>query len=109
MATTKKAAAAKPRTKTPLFSAIADETGLAKKDVASGFETMEKLIAKDLGSRGPGVFNVPGLMKVRKVRRPARKARKGVNPFTGQEQMFAAKKAHNVVKVSVLKKLKEMV
>jgi len=67
------------------------------------------LIESDIGKRGPGVFTVPGLMKIKVVRKPATKARKGINPFTGVEMMFKAKPARNVVKVQALKGLKEMV
>ncbi|MCK4951550.1 MAG: HU family DNA-binding protein, partial [Gammaproteobacteria bacterium] len=57
----------------------------------------------------PGTFTVPGLMKVKVVRKPATKARKGINPFTGEEMMFKAKPARNVAKVLPLKGLKDMV
>ena len=67
------------------------------------------MIKKDLGKRGPGTFTVPGLMKIKVVRKPATKARKGTNPFTGEEMMFKAKPARNVVKVQALKGLKDMV
>ena len=67
------------------------------------------MIKKDIGKRGPGVFTVPGLMKIKVVRKPATKARKGVNPFTKEEMMFKAKPARNVVKVLALKNLKTMV
>ena len=67
------------------------------------------MIKKDLGKRGPGVFTVPSLMKIKVVRKPATKARKGINPFTGEETVFKAKPARNVVKVLPLKALKEMV
>lgn len=99
----------KPRTKSQIFGEIAESTGLTRREVSDVFTEMEKLIKKDLSNRGPGTFTVPGLMKVRKVHKPRRPARKGVNPFTGEEMMFKAKPAHNVVKVTPLKKLKEMV
>ncbi len=97
------------RTKSEVTGAIADETGLTKKEVASVFETLAILIKKDIGRRGPGQFTVPGLMKIRVKRKPATKARRGVNPFTGEEMMFKAKPARNVVKVLALKGLKTMV
>lgn len=99
----------KTRTKSQVMGDIADKTGLTKKEVASVFEAMSDLIRKDIGRRGPGVFTVPGLMKIRVVRKPATKARKGINPFTGEEMIFKAKPARNVVKVSALKGLKDMV
>jgi nucleoid DNA-binding protein len=103
------AAADKPRTKTQIFAEIADETGLTRRNIAEVFESLNSLIKKDIGRRGPGIFTIPGLMKVKKIHKPRRAARKGINPFTGEEAMFKAKPAHNVVKVTPLKKLKEMV
>ncbi|MCH8253187.1 MAG: HU family DNA-binding protein [Planctomycetes bacterium] len=107
----KKAAkkAVKSRTKSELFTNIAESTDLTRKQVAAVFDEMAGLIKKDLGKRGPGAFTVPGLMKVRVVRKPATKARMGINPFTKEEMMFKAKPARNVVKVTALKNLKDMV
>ena len=99
----------KPMTKTEILASLAEDTGLTKKQVASVFEELAKLIGKNLGRRGPGIFNVPGMMKVKVVRKPATKARKGINPFTGEETVFKAKPARNVVKVLPLKGLKDMV
>ena len=101
--------AAKSMTKSEIFGSIADSTDLTRKDVAAVFEALSGLIGKNLGRRGPGVFSVPGLMKIRVVRKPATKARKGINPFTGEEAVFKAKPARNVVKVTALKALKDMV
>lgn len=98
-----------PTTKSETLSYIADQTGLTKKDVGSVFETLSSLIKRDLKKNGPGVFSVPGLMKIKVVRKPATKARKGINPFTGEETMFKAKPARNVVKIGALKALKDMV
>jgi nucleoid DNA-binding protein len=106
---TASSSANKPRTKTQIIGAIAEETELTRAEVNSVFDAMAGMIKKDLGRRGPGVFTVPGLMKIKKVHKPRRPARKGVNPFTGEEMMFKAKPAHNVVKVLALKGLKEMV
>lgn len=103
------ASAKKPKTKSEILGSIAESTGLSKKDVSSVFASMADLMGKDLGRRGPGVFTVPGLMKVRVVRKPATKARKGVNPFTKEETVFAAKPARNVVKITPMKALKDMV
>lgn len=105
----KAAAPAKPMTKSEIFSALSDQTGLTKKEIGSVFDSLGGLIKKNIGRRGPGVFNVPGLMKVKVVRKPATKARKGINPFTGEEAVFKAKPARNVVKVQPLKGLKDMV
>jgi len=102
-----KTAAGKPRSKSEVFSFIAQGAGVTKRQVAAVFDGLQDLIKKDL--RGPGIFTLPGLMKITVQKKPATKARKGINPFTGQEMMFKAKPARKVVKVRPLKKLKEMV
>jgi nucleoid DNA-binding protein len=99
----------KPPTKSEIYSHIAQDTGLTRKQVNAVFDSLAGLIKKNVGRKGPGIFSVPGLMKIRVVTRPATKARKGINPFTGQEMMFKAKPARKVVKVQALKGLKEMV
>ncbi len=106
----KKAAVVKKApTKAQTYSYIADETGLTKKDVDAVFGALGTLIKKNLNKRsGPGHFTVPGLMKIKVIRKPATKARKGINPFTGEETTFKAKPARNVVKVLPLKGLKDM-
>jgi len=107
----KTTAAPKPRTKTQIYSDISDATDLTRREVAAVFDALSALMKKDLGSRGPGAFTVPGLMKVVKVNKPRRPARKNVpNPFRPGEFMdVAAKPASKVVKVRPLKGLKEMV
>ncbi len=100
----------KPPTKTEIYAKIVDDTGLTRKDVIAVFESLSSQIQKNLGGRGaPGIFSIPGLLKLRVVKKPARKARKGINPFTGEEMMFKAKPATKVVKATVLKGLKDMV
>ena len=105
----KKSAAAKPPTKTELFNSIAESTGLSKKDVAAVFDSLTQEISKSVSKSGAGQITVPGLMKIVVQHKPATKARKGINPFTKEEQIFKAKPARNVVKVRPLKGLKEMV
>ena len=112
MAVKKKAGAApkKAPTKSEIYSKIADDTGLTKKDVAAVFDSLSGQIKKNLGGRGaPGMFTVPGLMKLKVVKKPARKARMGINPFTKEEVMFKAKPASKGVKVLALKGLNDMV
>ncbi len=101
--------ASAPRTKSEIFSLLADTTGLTKKEVSSVFASLSDLVSKDVGKKGCGLFTVPGLLKVRRVNKPATKARKGINPFTGEETTFKAKPARNVVKIRPLKALKDMV
>jgi len=99
----------KPMTKTEVLNALADGSGLTKKEVGSVLDELSTLISQNIGKRGPGVFNMPGLMKILVQRKPATKERKGINPFTGEETTFKAKPARNVVKIRPLKGLKEMV
>lgn len=99
----------KPRTKSQILADIAASTDLSRKQVAGVFEAMGGLIKKDLSARGPGIFTVPGLMKIKRIHKPATKAREGINPFTGQPTVFKAKPARNIVKVQPLKGLKAMV
>ena len=98
-----------PRTKSEILGVLAETTGLSKKDVSSVFASLSDLIGKDVGKKGCGLFTVPGLLKIRRVNKPATKARKGINPFTGEETTFKAKPARNVVKIRPLKALKDMV
>jgi nucleoid DNA-binding protein len=100
----------KPPTKSEIYARIAADTGLTRRDIAAVFDSLHGQIKKNLGGRGaPGAFTIPGLMKLRVVKKPARKARKGKNPFTGEEMTFKAKPATKVVKVTALKGLKDMV
>jgi nucleoid DNA-binding protein len=96
-------------TKSGIIKAIMEMTGQGKKDVVATIESLGSVIESHIKSRGPGKFTLPGLLKIHVVNKPARKAREGINPFTGEKVMFKAKPAHKVVKVKALRKLKEMV
>ena len=100
----------KPPSKSEIMATIAEKTELSRKEVASVFDALGELIQKNikLPPRGPGQFSVPGLMKITVTEKPATKARKGINPFTGEETMFKAKPKSKVVKVRPLKNLKDM-
>ncbi|MDQ3264107.1 MAG: HU family DNA-binding protein [Myxococcota bacterium] len=100
--------AAKPPTKSELLVKLSEETGLSRKQVASVFDSLANQMKKNLGGKGPGLFVVPGLMKVKVIKKPATKARKGINPFTKEPTVFKAKPARKVVKVLPLKNLKDM-
>jgi nucleoid DNA-binding protein len=97
-----------PLTKGGIIKAIIDITSLSKKDVVASLEALSRVIESHVKSRGPGKFVMPGLLKITVVKKAARPARKGVNPFTGEEVMFKAKPAHKVIKIKALKRLKEM-
>jgi nucleoid DNA-binding protein len=109
MAKKKAAPAKKPMTKSEILTSLSESSELSKKEFAGLFDNLSALIAKSLKKSGPGVFTVPGLSKIKVVRKPATKARKGINPFTKEETIFKAKPARNVVKVQPLKALKDMV
>lgn len=99
----------KPRTKSDLYAELATITSLSRKQVASVFDGMASVLKKDL-TKGPGVFNVPSLMKITVVKKPATKGGMRPNPFKPGEMMkVAAKPARKVVKVRALKALKSMV
>ncbi len=95
-------------TKTQLFAEIAENTGLSKKDVANVFDELGVAIERHVKKRSVGMFTLPGLLKIRTVKKPATKAHKGRNPFTGEEIMVAAKPATTRIKVLPLKRLKDM-
>lgn len=95
--------------KSGMIKVMTDVTGLGKKDVVSVLDCLNQLIEKHVKSGGPGTFVMPGLMKISVVKKPARPARKGINPFTGEEIMIKARSAYKAVKIKALKKLKEMV
>jgi len=109
MATKKASNGNKPPTKSEVLNHIASETGLTRKEVAGVFDALGGMINKSLSSRGPGLFNVVGMMKIKFVKKPATKERPGVNPCTGEACIFKAKPARKVVKVQPLKALKDMV
>lgn len=95
-------------TKTAILNTLSEDTGLSKKQVGSVLDGLTDLIERHLKKRGAGEFTLPGLLKIKAVKRPARPARKGVpNPFKPGELMDIPKKPASVrVKVLPLKKLK---
>jgi nucleoid DNA-binding protein len=94
-------------TKSEVLTHISKETGLSRKQVGSVFDSLSGVIKKSL--RGGGLFTLPGLLKMKVVKKPATKAREGVNPFTGEKMMFKAKPASKKVRCLPLKSLKAMV
>ncbi|MDQ3731369.1 MAG: HU family DNA-binding protein [Pseudomonadota bacterium] len=111
MATKQNAAVAtkKPPTKSEILTHISTDTGMSRKQVDAVLGSLQGMIAKTLKSRNAGMFSLPGLIKIKVVKKPATKARKGVNPFTGEETTFKAKPARKAVKIQPLKGLKDMV
>jgi nucleoid DNA-binding protein len=95
-------------TKTQMLNHIAESTELSRKQVQAVLDELTNVIEAHVKKKAVGEFALPGLLKITTVKKPAKKARKGINPFTGEETMFKAKPASIQVKVRPLKKLKEM-
>ena len=95
--------------KTQIADHIAEATGLSRAQVNSVIDSLTDVIQLHLNKKSVGEFILPGLLKIATIHKPATKARKGINPFTKEETMFAAKPARTVVKVQPLKALKDMV
>jgi len=94
-------------TKSQIVTAVAGQTELSKKQVAAVLDSLNGVMKKAL--KGAGVFTMPGVCKMRVVKKPATKAREGVNPFTGEKMMIKAKPASKKVRIRALKNLNEMV
>jgi nucleoid DNA-binding protein len=124
MATTKKTTKGKPASKAASTSAalkpikdalsksglvahVAEASGVAARDVRAVFAALEGAVAGSVHKKGAGSFTLPGLLKISAVSVPAKPKRKGINPFTKEEQWFAAKPATTKVKIRPLKKLKD--
>lgn len=102
--------AAKPLSKSQLMANLAEASGVNKKEVVAVMAALGQEIEKNLGAKGPGVFVIPGLVKIEKKKVPARPAQKGVlNRLTGKVEDRPAKPASVKVKVRALKALKDMV
>lgn len=97
--------------KSEILAEISEETGLPRKDVVAVMDSLEMIISRHLKPRAAGEFKMPGLFKIRTIEKPATPARKGVpNPFRPGELMdIAAKPASKRVKITPLKKLKDMI
>src|SRR3954470_17124961 len=94
-------------TKSEILATISKDTELSRKQVNEVFDSLNGIVKKSL--RGNGLFTLPGLLKLKVVKKPATKAREGVNPFTGEKMMFKAKPASRKVRALPLKSLKSMV
>ncbi len=105
MAATKK----KRMTKAELVAALADKTDLSKKDIQGVLEALRDIAKKELGRRGPGELVIPDLVKLQVKLTPARKARKGRNPRTGEEITIPARPAQKKVKATPIKKLNDLI
>ena len=96
-------------TKAQVVAEIAEMSELDKKSVNRVFESLTEIIKKQLGSRGPGEFVIPGLLKLKAVKKPATKDRPGINPFTKQPIIIKGKPASKKIRASALKSLKDLI
>jgi nucleoid DNA-binding protein len=101
------AANARAPSKSEVFAQLCKDAGLSRKQVAAVFESLNGIIKKSL--RGSGMFALPGLLRMKVVKKPATKEREGINPFTKEKMIFKAKPASKKVRVLALKSLKAMV
>jgi nucleoid DNA-binding protein len=98
----------KPFSKSQFVATICEHTGLARKDVVCVLESVSCIVNAHVQKSGPEMFSWPGMFKIIVVKKPATKARQGINPFTGESMMFKAKPASRRVKIRALKQLKDM-
>lgn len=92
-----------------LIKTLVERTELKKNQVLSVLESMTDIMIAHLGKKGPQQFKWPGILLMKIKNKAATKARKGINPFTGEPTTFAAKPARRVVKINPLKALKKAI
>src|SRR4051812_42394134 len=96
----------KAATKSSIFAELAEKTELSRKQIASVFDSLTEIIQREIGKKGPGMFTVPGLLKIKRIEKPATKERPGFNPATKEPIMIKAKPKRTIVKAQPLKSLK---
>ena len=101
--------ASKRMSKTQFVAAVAEKSGLTKKQANAALEAINTVVARELGKKGPGEVVLPGLLKLSVVNKPATHQHEGVNPFTKEPMTYKAKAARKVVKVRALKALTDAV
>jgi DNA-binding protein HU-beta len=95
--------------KSQFVAALAEQSGLDKKQATAALDTINTIVAQQLGKQGPGEILIPGLLKLNIVDKPATPRREGINPFTKEPMTFKAKAARKVIKVRPLKALKDTI
>jgi len=99
----------KRMSKYEFVSTLAEESGLDMKQAASALDTINAIVARQLGKRGPGEVLIPGLLKLSVIDKPATREHEGINPFTKEPMTYKAKAARKVIKVRPLKALKDAI
>jgi len=95
--------------KTQFVTALSEKSGLSKKQTVSVLDTLNVMVAQQLGKEGPGEILIPGLLKLNVVDKPATSKHEGINPFTKEPMTYKAKPAYKVIKVRLHKSLKDAV
>lgn len=101
--------AKKRMTKSQFVATLSEKSGLTKKQATSVLDTINAIVAEQLGKRGPGEVLIPGLLKLIVVDKPATRQHKGINPFTKEPMIYKAKAASKVIRVRPLKALKDAI
>jgi nucleoid DNA-binding protein len=101
--------AGKRMSKTQFVAAVAEKSGLSKKETNAALEAINKVVTRELSKKGPGEVVLPGLLKLSVVTKPATRAHEGLNPFTKEPMTYKAKAARKVVKARALKTLTDAV
>lgn len=99
----------KRMSKSQFVTTLAEKSGLNKRQATSALDTINAMVAQQLGKRGPGEVLIPGLLRLNIVDKPATRKREGVNPFTKEPMTYKAKAAHRVIRVRALKALKDAI
>lgn len=99
----------KRMSKTQFVATLAEKSGLNRKQAISALDTINAMVAQQLGKRGPGEILIPGLLKLNIVDRPATPQHEGINPFTKEPMTYKARAARKVIKVHPLKALKDAI
>ena len=95
--------------KSQFVTTVAEKSGLNKKQTTSALDTINAIVAQQLGKRGPGEVLIPGLLKLNIVDKPATRKHEGINPFTKEPTVFAAKPASKAVKARPIKAIKDAI
>lgn len=99
----------KRMSKSQFVTTLAEKSGLNKQQATAALDTVNEIVAQQLGKRGPGEVLIPGLLRLNVVEKPATRQHEGINPFTKEPMTYKAKAARKVIKVRLLKALKDAV
>lgn len=95
--------------KSQFVTILAEKSGLSREQATSALDTINTMVAQQLGKQGPGEVLIPGLLKLIVVDKPATREHEGINPFTGEPMIYKAKEARKIIKVRVLKALNDAI